>query len=43
MTSEERLGETDYYAGQNGESLNYRGMSEKIEGLGVPSGIPSMS
>jgi pimeloyl-ACP methyl ester carboxylesterase len=40
MTSEERRGETDYYAGQNGESLNYRDISEKIEGLGAPSGIP---
>jgi pimeloyl-ACP methyl ester carboxylesterase len=40
MTSEERRGETDYYAGQNGESLNYRDISEQIESLGVPSGIP---
>jgi pimeloyl-ACP methyl ester carboxylesterase len=40
MTSEERQGETDYYAGQNGESLNYRDISENIEDLGVPSGIP---
>jgi pimeloyl-ACP methyl ester carboxylesterase len=40
MTPKERRDETDYYAGQNGESLNYRDISEKIEGLGVPSGIP---
>ena len=40
MTSEERQGEIDYYAGQNGESLNYRDISEKLEGLRVPSGIP---
>ena len=38
--SEERLGETDYFAGENGESLKYRDISERIEGLGVPSGIP---
>ena len=43
MTSEERQGEIDYYAGQNGESLNYRDISEKLEGLRVPSGNPSMS
>ena len=40
MTSEERRGETDYFAGENGESLKYRDISERIEGLGVPSGIP---
>ncbi len=40
MTTEERQDETDYYAGQNGESLNYRDISERIESLGVPSGIP---
>jgi hypothetical protein len=27
-------GETDYYAWENGESLNYREISERIEGLG---------
>lgn len=40
MTAEERRGETDYYAGQNGESLNYRDISERIKSLQVPSGIP---
>jgi pimeloyl-ACP methyl ester carboxylesterase len=40
MTAEERRSETAYYAGENGESLNYRDISERIKSLEVPTGIP---
>jgi pimeloyl-ACP methyl ester carboxylesterase len=40
MTPQERQGEEDYYAGDNGESLNYRDVSEQIDTLPVPPGVP---
>jgi hypothetical protein len=40
VTAAERRGEAAYYAGENGESLNYRDISERIKSLEVPAGIP---
>ncbi|HEX5917083.1 MAG TPA: hypothetical protein VFY76_04475 [Nocardioides sp.] len=40
MTPRERQGETDYYVGANGESLDYRAVSQLIAGSPVPSDVP---
>ena len=40
MTPQERQGETYYYAGANGESLDYRDVSRLIGQLPVPRDIP---
>jgi len=40
MTSQERQGETDYYAGANGESLDYRDVSRFIAESPVPREVP---
>jgi pimeloyl-ACP methyl ester carboxylesterase len=40
MTAQERQDETDYYAGANGESLEYRDMSQLIAESPVPRGVP---
>ncbi len=40
MTPQERQGETDYYAGANGESLDYRDVSQLIAETPVPRDVP---
>ena len=40
MTPQERQGETDYYAGANGESLDYREVSQFIAESSVPRDVP---
>lgn len=40
MTPQERQGETDYYAGANGESLDYREVSQFIAESPVPRDVP---
>lgn len=40
MTPKERQGETDYYAGANGESLEYREVSQRIAESPVPPNVP---
>lgn len=40
MTPRERQGETDYYVGANGESLDYRAVSQLIADSPVPSDVP---
>lgn len=40
MTPEEREGETDYYSGANGESLDYRDVSQLIAENPVPRDVP---
>jgi pimeloyl-ACP methyl ester carboxylesterase len=40
MTPEERHGEEDYFAGKNGESLDYRDVSHQIARRPVPPGVP---
>jgi pimeloyl-ACP methyl ester carboxylesterase len=40
MTPEERQAETDYFAGANGESFDYRDISQQIDRLRVPRDIP---
>ncbi|GAA1479206.1 hypothetical protein GCM10009623_36520 [Nocardioides aestuarii] len=40
MTPQERQGETDYYAGANGESLDYRDVSEFVGESPVPRDVP---
>lgn len=40
MTPAERQAEEDYFAGVNGESLNYRDVSQQIDRLPAPPGIP---
>jgi pimeloyl-ACP methyl ester carboxylesterase len=40
MTPRERQGETDYYAGANGESLDYRDVSQLIAESPVPRDVP---
>jgi len=40
MTAQERQEETHYFAGANGEGLDYRDISELIAGLPVPPNIP---
>jgi pimeloyl-ACP methyl ester carboxylesterase len=40
MTPQEQQGETDYYAGANGESLDYRDVSQLIAESPVPRDVP---
>lgn len=40
MTSQERQGETDYYSGANGESLDYRDVSQFMAESPVPRNVP---
>lgn len=40
MTPQERQGETDYYAGANGESLDYRDVSQFLAESPVPRDVP---
>jgi pimeloyl-ACP methyl ester carboxylesterase len=40
MTPQERQGETEYYAGANGESLDYREVSQQIAESPVPRSVP---
>lgn len=40
MTPQERQGETDYYAGANGESLDYRDVSQLIAESPAPRDVP---
>ncbi len=40
MTRHERQGETDYYAGANGESLDYRDVSQFMDESPVPRDVP---
>lgn len=40
MTPQERQGETDYFAGVNGESLDYREVSQQIADSPVPRDVP---
>jgi pimeloyl-ACP methyl ester carboxylesterase len=40
MTPQERQGETEYYAGANGESLEYREVSQQIAESPVPRSVP---
>ena len=40
MTKEEREGETGYFAGENGESFDYRATSEELDADQVPDSVP---
>jgi pimeloyl-ACP methyl ester carboxylesterase len=40
MTPDERQAETAYFAGGNSESLDYRDVSQQIDRLPAPSGVP---
>ena len=40
MTPQERRGETDYYTGANGESLDYRDVSQFLDESPVPRDVP---